>query len=131
MTKKLLARNVLAGAGALTIAVAALATLPSAPVQAADDMVVVVDATDLYRNSGPTNGPRLSELSGAPVYGNGGQQIGVIEDFAVARGGEIVAVIDADNGPLDDLLMIADEETLVVPLRELRTTPMAAFKARQ
>ena len=55
----------------------------------------------------------------------------MIEDFAVLRGGEIVAVIDADDGPLDDLLMIADEETLVVPLRELRTTSMATFKARQ
>ena len=131
MRKHPLPKRLLAGAGALTIAAAAFATVPAAPVQAADDMVVVVDATDLYRNSGPANGPRLSELSGAPVYGNGGQPIGVIEDFAVLRGGEIVAVIDADDGPLDDLLMIADEETLVVPLRELRTTSLATFKARQ
>lgn len=131
MRKQPLTKRLLAGAGALTIAAAAFATFPAAPAQAADDMVVVVDATDLYRNSGPATGPRLSELSGAPVYGNGGQQIGVIEDFAVLRGGEIVAVIDADDGPLDDLLMIADEETLVVPLRELRTTSMATFKARQ
>lgn len=124
-------KNLLAGAGALALAVSALATIPSGPSRAADTSVVVVDATDLYRSPGTANGPRLSELSGKPVYGNAGQQIGIIEDFAIARGGEIVAVIDTENGPLDELLEMGDEDMLVVPLRELRTTPMASFKTSQ
>ncbi|WPZ35344.1 PRC-barrel domain-containing protein [Thalassobaculum sp. OXR-137] len=123
-------RKLLAGAGALSLAVAAFATVPSAPVQA-DTSVVVVDATDLYRSPGKGNGPRLSELSGQAVYSNSGKQLGVIEDFAIGRGGEVVAVIDTDNGPLDELFETGSEDILIIPLRELRTAPMASLHGAQ
>lgn len=116
-------RKLLAGAGALALAVSAFATVPAQ----ADTSVVVVDATDLYRSPSTGNGPRLSELSGEAVYSNSGKQIGIIEDFAIGRGGEVVAVIDTDNGPLDELFEDGNEDMLIIPLRELRTAPMASL----
>ena len=120
-------RKFLAGAGALALAVSAFATVP---VQA-DTSVVVVDATDLYRSPSTGSGPRLSELSGEAVYSNSGKQIGIIEDFAIGRGGEVVAVIDTDNGPLDELFEDGNEDMLIIPLRELRTAPMASLHGAQ
>lgn len=120
----------LAGAGALALAVSAFATIPAVPAHA-DTSVVVVDATDLYRSPNTGNGPRLSELSGQTVYSNSGKEIGVIEDFAIGRGGDVVAVIDTENGPLDELFEDGNEEILIIPLRELRTAPMASLHGAQ
>ena len=119
-------RNILAGAGAIALAATAFATLPTIPAQA-DTSVVVVDAPDLYRSPAMGNGPRLSELSGQAVYSNSGKKIGEIEDFAIGRGGDVVAVIDTDDGPLDELFDENDDEMLIIPLRELRTAPMASL----
>lgn len=114
--------------GALGLAALALALGAPQPSQAAEDKpVMVIDAPDLYRHSGPTNGPRFSELAGQPVYSNTGAEIGVIEDFILVGRGEVAAVIDTDDGPLEDLLQLEDDDLVIVPLRQLRRASPGAF----
>ena len=90
-------------------------------VAAADDGVrMTVDRTDLRRVSEGEVAPRFSSLLGQEVYGSKGKRIGEIEDFVIAKGGEVYAVIDRSEGLLADIASIGDDDIVVVKVRELR-----------
>lgn len=98
--------------------------------QATEDRVIVVDAPDLFRVSEETVEPRFTELIGREVYSNAGRRIGEIEDFVMARGGEIYAVVDIAGGPVHDLLTLGEGEVLILPLREIRQAAMPGPESR-
>jgi len=82
---------------------------------------IVIDAPDVQRLAGQYHGASLSELIGTDVYSNSGKRIGEVEDFRIARGGYVYAVIDIQQGPLDGIIELADDDLVVVPLEQLRT----------
>lgn len=87
----------------------------------ADDRVVVLDRSDVQKLRVIDEGFRTAELIGTEVQGNAGGTIGEIEDFVVARGGYLYAVIDTNDGLLEELTSLGDDETIVVPWNQLRT----------
>lgn len=86
---------------------------------ASSDKVLVVDAPDLRRTRADATGPRVTELVGEEIYSNSGKRIGEIEDFVMSRG-EIYAVVDTSDGPLEELVNLGDQEIVVLSARELR-----------
>ena len=89
--------------------------------------VFIVDAPDLRKVGKDLAGPRFTTLIGQEIYSNSGKKIGKIEDFVMANRGEIFAVIDARDGPIEKLVKRGDGEMLILPLRELRkAAPPAA-----
>ncbi len=85
-----------------------------------NDKVIVIDAPDLRRVRKDLTGPRFTTLIGEEIYSNSGKLIGEIEDFVMARGGQMYAVIDTAKGPIQKLLSMGDDEMVILPLRELR-----------
>jgi sporulation protein YlmC with PRC-barrel domain len=85
-----------------------------------NDKVIVIDAPDLRRVNKDLTGPRFTSLIGEEIYSNSGKLIGEIEDFVMARGGHMYAVIDTSKGPIQKLLSMGDDEMVILPLRELR-----------
>ena len=110
--------------------VLALVLISATSAIAADEMkdngisknAIIIDAPDIRKIPENVIGPRFSTLLGEPVYSNSGKLIGEIEDFVMARGGEMYAVIDTENGPLAELAELVDDEKniVIVSLRELR-----------
>ncbi len=94
--------------------------LVAAPAMA-DDRVVVLDRSDVQKLRVIDEGFRTAELIGTEVQGNAGGTIGEIENFVVARGGYLYAVIDTNDGLLEELTSLGDDETIVVPWDQLRT----------
>ena len=84
--------------------------------------VIVLDAPDLYKIPESAISPRFSTLLGMEVYSNKGKRIGEIEDFVMAKGGKLYAVIDTHKDPIADLLNLNDGELVIAPVRELRKT---------
>ncbi|MDX1593376.1 MAG: PRC-barrel domain-containing protein [Gammaproteobacteria bacterium] len=109
---------------ALFFAVVGLIFAPTAIAGQHGGKVIVVDAPDLFKVPESVTGPRFSTLLGETVYSNKGKRIGEIEDFVLAKGGEMYAVIDTSKDPIADLLDLADDEIVIVPLRELRRSMM-------
>jgi len=104
------------------VSLALAATLGFATVSAAaDDSVIVLDRNDVQKLRVIDEGFRTTELIGIEVQGSAGTTIGEIEDFVVARGRYLYAVIDTDDGPLEELASLGDDETIVVPWNQLRT----------
>ena len=99
--------------------VAAWCSMPAHAV----DAVLVVDQPDVQKLKVIDQGPRLSEFEGAEVRGNAGKRIGEIEDFVIARGGYLYAIVDTSDGPLEELVDLVEEETIVIPWDELRRFP--------
>ncbi|MEQ8234570.1 MAG: PRC-barrel domain-containing protein [Gammaproteobacteria bacterium] len=99
----------------------ALAALLGSGAVHADDAVIVLDRADVQKLRSVDEGFRASELVGTDVHGSAGGYIGEVEDFVVARGGYLYAVIDTTQGPLEELASLGDDETIVVPWNELRT----------
>ena len=89
---------------------------------AAANRTVTVDAPDLFRVRESNVEPRFTSLLGVEVYGNRGKRIGEIEDFVLAKDGQIYAIIETAEGPIEELVQIGDDEVVVAPLRELRNT---------
>lgn len=106
---------------AAALGIVALAAVPTVATGAdGDGPVLVVDAPDLFRVSEDIAGPRFSEISGQTVYSNTGRSIGEIEDFVMGRDGRIYAVIDTTDNPIAELVNLADQEMMIVPVQELR-----------
>lgn len=109
-------------------AVIALAMASATPVLAAEEAqnrggserIIVIDAPDLRKVPEKVIGPRFSTLIGEPIYSNSGKQLGEIEDFVMAKGGAMYAVIDTENGPIEELVEFVDDDIVIVPLGELR-----------
>ena len=101
------------------IAVASLGALLSSGAFAAEP-IVVVDRPDVQKLRMIDEGFRTSDLHGVEVQGNAGKRIGEIEDFVLARGGYLYAVIDTADGPIEELTSLGDDETIVVPWDQLR-----------
>lgn len=87
---------------------------------AEDGKVIVIDAPDLRRVRSDLLGPRFTSLIGEEIYSNSGKKIGEIEDFVMARGGNMYAVIDTSKGPIQSLFNMGDDEMVILPLREVR-----------
>ncbi len=104
---------------AMAAASAAFAASLALGAQAAE-RVIIIDAPDVRQLRVDTPGRMLSEMIGTDVYGNGGKRIGEVEDFILARGGYLYAVIDVRDGPLDGILELGDGDLVVVPWDELR-----------
>lgn len=114
------------------VALLGLTIAGAVPAMAADEMkvgdippnAIIIDAPDVRKIPENVIGPRFSSLLGESVYSNTGKEIGEIEDFVMARGGEMYAVIDTKKGPLAELAEIVDDEEaiVIVSLRELRRT---------
>lgn len=95
-----------------------------------DDRVLVIDAPDLRKVDKELAGPRFTTLIGQEIYSNSGKKIGDIEDFVMTNRGEIYAVIDTSNGPIEKLVKMGDSEMLILPLRELRKAAPPAAKSQ-
>jgi hypothetical protein len=89
----------------------------------ADDRVSVLDRGDLPRLGSLDEGFRTNELLGTDVHGNAGGSIREVENFVVACGGYLYAVIDTADGPLEELVTLGTDETVVVPWNELGVQP--------
>ncbi|MQA64715.1 MAG: hypothetical protein GEU76_02260 [Alphaproteobacteria bacterium] len=94
------------------------------------DLVFIIDAPDLRKVGKDLAGPRFTTLIGQEVYSNSGKKIGKIEDFVMASRGEIYAVIDSSDGPIEKLVKMGDGEMLILPLRELRKAALPGEKRR-
>lgn len=92
---------------------------PSKTGTSTSDKVLVVDAPDLRRTRTSVTGPRFTQLVGEEVYSNSGKRIGEIEDFVMSRG-EVYAVVDTSDGPLEELVNLGDQEMVLLSARELR-----------
>jgi sporulation protein YlmC with PRC-barrel domain len=94
------------------------------------DRVFIIDAPDLRKVGKDLAGPRFKTLIGQEVYSNSGKKIGKIEDFVMADRGEMYAVIDTSDGPIEKLVKMGDSEMLILPLRELRKAALPASKSQ-
>lgn len=90
----------------------------SLSVQAAK--VIVTDAPDVQKLRNVDEGFRTSEIIGMDVYGNSDRYIGEIADFVAARGGYLYAVIEINEGIMQEILDLGDDEYVVVPWDQLR-----------
>lgn len=91
--------------------------------QAAEtETVIMIDAPDIHRIAQDKVGFRTSEVIGMAVYSNKGERIGEVEDFVLDRTGHFYAVIDTNDGPLNGLLGIGKDDSVVVPWDQLRVS---------
>lgn len=86
------------------------------------ERVIVLDAPDIQRLATNVAGARISDVIGTDVYTNSGNRIGEVEDFVLGQGGFVYAVIDIQEGVLDGLLDITDDDLVVVPWNQLRVS---------
>ncbi|MEX2451316.1 MAG: PRC-barrel domain-containing protein [Rhodospirillales bacterium] len=89
--------------------------------------VLMIDQPDVQMLQGNVDSPSIGSIIGSDVYSNAGQKIGEIDDFVLV-GGELYAVLDVDDGPLEQYVEASgnEEQTIVVPARELRTADRPA-----
>lgn len=106
----------------LSVIALAMAALCSTQLHAAET-AIVVDQPDVQKLKVVDAGVQFSELLGAEVRGNAGKRIGEIEDFVIARGAYLYAVIDTSDGPLEELIDLGNDETVVIPWDQLRRLP--------
>jgi sporulation protein YlmC with PRC-barrel domain len=81
----------------------------------------VIDQPDVQGFHKQDTGASLSRIIGTDVYSNSGKRLGEVEDFIVAEGGYLYAVIDIQDGPLESVIELPDGDKVVVPWNELRT----------
>ncbi|MBT5415580.1 MAG: PRC-barrel domain-containing protein [Rhodospirillaceae bacterium] len=106
-----------------TVGALALAFALGVQAQAAEtETVIMVDAPDIHRIARDKEGFRTSDVIGMKVYSNKGERIGEVEDFVLDRTGHFYAVIDINDGPLDGLLDLGKNDTVVVPWDQLRVS---------
>lgn len=114
----------------ITTVIAGLALCGAAAAPAtADENVIVLDAPDIQKLRTDVEGFRIKDIIGTDVYSNGGKRIGELEDFVLARGGYLYAVIDTADGALTDVLDLSEDEIVVVPWNQLRTSSVANISA--
>ena len=106
-----------------TVGVLVLAFALSVQAQAGEtETVIMVDAPDIQKIARDKEGFRTSDVIGMEVYSNKGTRIGKVEDFVLDRTGHFYAVIDIHEGPLDGLLELGKDDTVVVPWDQLRVS---------
>lgn len=84
--------------------------------------VIIIDAPDVKRLRNVDEGFRTSEVTGMTVIGNAGREIGEIDDFVIARGGYLYAIVALEQGMLEAIRDLGADEHIVVPWNQLRKT---------
>lgn len=92
---------------------------------------IVIDAGDLYRVPASSVSHGFSSLMDRTVYGNAGGRVGEVEDFVISSDGNVYAVIDTSDGPIEEIADLADDEIVIVPIQELRFTTMSNGRPQQ
>ena len=114
-------------------ATAAVLTLGLAGETSAQDRVVVIDQPDLRILGWQDQRTRLQSLIGTDVYSNKGARIGEIEDFVLARGGFLFALVDYADGEFTDVIELRGEDAgdAVIPWNEIRMMERSDIMARR
>lgn len=86
---------------------------------AADEQVIVVDAPDVQKLDTTVGGFRTSDVIGTEVYSNRWKLIGEVEDFTYSHG-KLYALIDIDDGAIEQYVELTDDEVVVIPVEQLR-----------
>lgn len=105
---------------AAAIAAVALSLAFAHPVPAAADDAIVVDAPDVKKMKTDVQHFNVKEVIGQSIYTNAGRKIGEVEDFVVADGGYLYAVVEVEEDANETLLPLSDGERVVVPWDQLR-----------
>ena len=116
-------RSILA-ASAVAAATVAVQTPAEAGMMNDDaERVIVIDAPDVQKlNPGNVPGFRTSEVIGTDVYSNAGKRIGEVEDFVMSGNGYFYAVVDIQQGDVEQYIDVTDDELVVIPWNQLRVS---------